>query len=56
MEREYEGLRAVETGCRGGQGSLRPVVPNGRKDLLRYNTMYSSKIQPTFQRNILHPS
>jgi hypothetical protein len=30
MEREDEGKRAVETGCRGGQGSPRAVVPSVR--------------------------
>jgi hypothetical protein len=31
MEREDEGERAVETGCRGGQGSPSAVVPSGRQ-------------------------
>jgi hypothetical protein len=34
MEREDEGQRTVETGCRGGQGSPRAVVPSGRHLLL----------------------
>jgi hypothetical protein len=29
MEREYEGEKAVEIGCRGGQGSPRAVAPTG---------------------------
>jgi hypothetical protein len=31
MERDDEGQRAVETGCRGGQGSLRAVAPSGEE-------------------------
>jgi hypothetical protein len=31
MEREDEGSREVETGCRGGQGTPRAVVPSGRQ-------------------------
>jgi hypothetical protein len=31
MEREDEGKRAVETGCRGGQGSSRAVASTGRQ-------------------------
>jgi hypothetical protein len=31
MDREGEGYRAVETCCRGGQGSLRAVAPTGRQ-------------------------
>jgi hypothetical protein len=31
MEREDEGQKAVETGCRGGQGSPRAVAPTGRR-------------------------
>jgi hypothetical protein len=31
MEREDEGWRAVETGCRGGQGSPKAVAPSGRQ-------------------------
>jgi hypothetical protein len=30
MEREDEVKKAVETGCRGGQGSPKAVVPSGR--------------------------
>jgi hypothetical protein len=31
VEREDEGQRAVETSCRGGQGSTRAVAPIGRQ-------------------------
>jgi hypothetical protein len=31
MEREDEGWRAEEIGCRGDQGSPRAVVPTGRQ-------------------------
>jgi hypothetical protein len=34
MEREDEGSRAVETGCRGDQGSPRALVPSGRQAVL----------------------
>jgi hypothetical protein len=30
MDSEDEEQRAVETGCRGGQGSPRAVAPSGR--------------------------
>jgi hypothetical protein len=31
MEKEDEGSKVAQTGCRGGQGSPRAVAPTGRK-------------------------
>jgi hypothetical protein len=54
MERDEE-WRAVETGCRGGQGSPRAVVPSGRQagtsfaGLEKYHILVCKQFEITFK-------
>jgi hypothetical protein len=58
MEREDEGSRAVETGCRGGQGSPGAVVPRKKKKkkLLRISNNFARTFQPKKRERLMWKS